>query len=112
MNQLSGEPYTAYIGIDWASTKHDICLQLAGGEEISEIEKERMLMQHLRELNLWEFSYIRHKQGLYSTGQWDNWNGYYQIGFIAEFPEEWWADVKDWYRDDFVELVDAAYAKR
>ena len=33
MNQLSGEPYTAYIGIDWASTKHDICLQLAGGEE-------------------------------------------------------------------------------
>ena len=32
MNQLSGEPYTAYIGIDWASTKHDICLQLAGGE--------------------------------------------------------------------------------
>ena len=33
MNQLSGEPYTAYIGIDWASTKHDICLQLAGSEE-------------------------------------------------------------------------------
>ena len=33
MNQLSGEPYTAYIGIDWASSKHDICLQLAGGEE-------------------------------------------------------------------------------
>ena len=33
MNQLLGEPYTAYIGIDWASTKHDICLQLAGSEE-------------------------------------------------------------------------------
>ena len=33
MNQLLGEPYTAYIGIDWASSKHDICLQLADGEE-------------------------------------------------------------------------------
>jgi len=33
MNQLSGKPYTAYIGIDWANSKHDICLQLAGGED-------------------------------------------------------------------------------
>jgi transposase len=33
MNQLSGEPYTAYIGIDWASSKHDICLQVAGSED-------------------------------------------------------------------------------
>ncbi len=33
MNQFSGEPYKAYIGIDWASTKHDICLQVAGCEE-------------------------------------------------------------------------------
>jgi transposase len=33
MNELSGKSYTAYIGIDWASSKHDICLQLAGSEE-------------------------------------------------------------------------------
>ncbi|MCP5093764.1 MAG: IS110 family transposase, partial [Gammaproteobacteria bacterium] len=33
MNQLSGTPFTAYIGIDWASTKHDICLQVAGSED-------------------------------------------------------------------------------
>jgi transposase len=33
MNQLSGVPYTAYIGIDWASSKHDICLQVAGSED-------------------------------------------------------------------------------
>ena len=32
MTQLSGKSYTAYIGIDWASTKHDICLQVAGSE--------------------------------------------------------------------------------
>ena len=33
MNQLSGKSYTAYIGIDWASSKHDICLQVAGSED-------------------------------------------------------------------------------
>ena len=33
MTQRSGKSYTAYIGIDWASSKHDICMQLAGREE-------------------------------------------------------------------------------
>lgn len=33
MNMLSGKSYTAYIGIDWASSKHDICLQLAGSDD-------------------------------------------------------------------------------
>jgi transposase len=33
MTQLSGKSYTAYIGIDWASSKHDICLQVAGSED-------------------------------------------------------------------------------
>jgi transposase len=26
------QPFTAYVGIDWADTKHDICLQAAGGD--------------------------------------------------------------------------------
>ena len=33
MNQLAGGPYTAYVGIDWADAKHDICVQAAEGEE-------------------------------------------------------------------------------
>src|ERR1700738_2946409 len=27
---LSNQQFTAYVGIDWADTKHDICLQAAG----------------------------------------------------------------------------------
>jgi len=27
MNQLSGKPFTAYVGIDWADAKHDVCVQ-------------------------------------------------------------------------------------
>jgi len=29
---LSTHPFTAYVGIDWADTKHDICLQAADGD--------------------------------------------------------------------------------
>ncbi len=29
---LPTQPFTAYVGIDWADTKHDVCLQVAGNE--------------------------------------------------------------------------------
>ncbi|MDA9981966.1 IS110 family transposase [Gammaproteobacteria bacterium] len=32
MNKQSKASYTAYIGIDWADTKHDVCIQAAGEE--------------------------------------------------------------------------------
>ena len=33
MNYLTGGQYSAFIGIDWADTKHDICLQAAHNEQ-------------------------------------------------------------------------------
>jgi transposase len=30
MSPRSEQPFTAYVGIDWADTKHDICVQAAG----------------------------------------------------------------------------------
>ena len=33
MNHLTEIPFTAYVGIDWADAKHDICVQAAGSEE-------------------------------------------------------------------------------
>ena len=33
MNHYKHGPYTAYIGIDWADSKHDVCLQAAGSEQ-------------------------------------------------------------------------------
>jgi transposase len=32
MKTADNKPFTAYIGIDWADTKHDICIQAAGEE--------------------------------------------------------------------------------
>ena len=31
MNQLADTEYSAYVGIDWAAAKHDICVQAADG---------------------------------------------------------------------------------
>ncbi len=33
MNNLTGGQYSAFIGIDWADTKHDICLQAANNDQ-------------------------------------------------------------------------------
>ena len=87
-------------------------LKVRNNEEVSEIDKHRMISQHLRELNMWELAYVQYRQGLYSPDQWHNWNWYYEIDLIEKLPEEWWGEVKDWYGDDFTKLVDAAYARR
>ena len=33
MHALAEKPFKAYVGLDWADAKHDVCLQGAGGEE-------------------------------------------------------------------------------
>ena len=31
MNTMTMQPYAAFVGIDWADTKHDVCMQAADG---------------------------------------------------------------------------------
>ena len=33
MNHLTDNAFTAYVGIDWADLKHDICVQATGGQQ-------------------------------------------------------------------------------
>ena len=33
MHTLTDKPFTAYVGIDWADSKHDICVQATGGQQ-------------------------------------------------------------------------------
>ncbi len=89
-----------------------IIVKFRHNEDISEVELERILWQKYRELNMWELAFVRHNDGLYSAEQWHIWNRYFDVGFTAEFPEERWTDVKEWYRDDFVKHVDAVYANK
>ncbi len=31
MNTMTINPYVAFVGIDWADTKHDVCMQAVDG---------------------------------------------------------------------------------
>ena len=87
-------------------------LKVRNNEEVSEVDKHRMISQHLREINMWELAYVQYNQGLYSPSQWRGWNTYYGIDLVEKLPEEWWGEVSPWYGDYFVKHVDAAYARK
>ena len=87
-------------------------LKVRNNEEVSEVDKHRMISQHLRELNMWELAYVQYNQGLYSPSQWRSWNRYYGIDLVEKLPQEWWREVRAWYDNDFAKLVDAAYARK
>ena len=48
MNTLASFKFTAFIGIDWADTKHDICIQPAGTEE-REFDRIAHQPQHIEQ---------------------------------------------------------------
>jgi transposase len=48
MNTFSSFEFTAFIGIDWADTKHDICIQPAGSEE-REFDRIAHQPQHIEQ---------------------------------------------------------------
>ncbi len=52
MSRLSHTKFTAYIGIDWADTKHDICIQSAG----SEVREFQRIAHNLKEIERWALS--------------------------------------------------------
>ncbi len=87
-------------------------LKVRNNEEVSVIDKHRIILQHAREINMWELAYVQYNQGLYSADQWHAWNAYYEIDLTEKLPEEWWGEVKVWYGDDFVKHVDAVYASK
>ncbi len=55
MKTADDKPFTAYIGIDWADTKHDICTQ-AAGEEHREFSR---ISHKVDEINEWAQSLYR-----------------------------------------------------
>ncbi len=41
MHKKEERPFAAFVGIDWADRKHDICLWVSGGEK-----RERLVLEH------------------------------------------------------------------
>lgn len=49
MTAPSGSPFAAFIGIDWADVKHDICLQTAGSDQ----REVTTLMHRPQDIDAW-----------------------------------------------------------
>ena len=82
------------------------------GEELSAEEQERFFWDKMQELSTWEIAFNRHRDGLFSTQHWDGWNNYFEASFIPQFSAERWAEVRDFYAEDFQDHVDAVYAEK
>ena len=78
--------------------------------ELTAVEELRVKNQGIRDLFMWELAYVRNQQGLFAPDQWYSWNRSYSTQFTSEFPDDWWAEARQWVRDDFAIHVDAIYA--
>ncbi len=88
-----------------------IYLKQENGEPLNDVEYERFWHQGFRDLLVWELAYVRHQEGLFSDAQWDSWNKAYSFEFPAMYGEAFWAEARQWVRNDFAAHVDAAYAR-
>ncbi len=49
MNTMTINPYVTFVGIDWADTKHDVCIQAADS-----IQREFAVVPHkIEEIDEW-----------------------------------------------------------
>jgi transposase len=56
MTQFTTEAFAAFIGLDWADTKHDICLQAAGSDK-----REFQVLEHRPEvIEAWATGLLQH----------------------------------------------------
>ena len=81
-------------------------------EELTEEEHVRLLWDQSLEISVWEIAFIRYRDGLFSSKQWEAWNNYFVDVFTNQFPAESWAEHRDMVPEDFRNHVDAVYARK
>ncbi len=81
-------------------------------EELTEEEHVRLLSDQLLEISVWEIAFIRYRDGLFSSKQWEAWDNYFVDVFTNQFPAESWAEARHMVPEDFRNHVDAVYARK
>ena len=80
-------------------------------EELTAVEEERFYWDTLQELGTWEIAFNRHRDGMFSSEQWEAWDRYLSSVLPNRLSVESWTEIKEWYADDFRGHVDSVYAK-
>ena len=86
--------------------------KLKQNKELSAEEQERYYWDKLQEIGTWEIAFNRYRDGVFSTVQWEGWNNFYVTSLTNQFSAESWAEVREWYANDFRSHVDAVYASK
>ena len=89
-----------------------IYVKQRNGEELSAEEQERFYWDKLQEISTWELAFNRHRDGLFSTQLWEGWDEYFKASLTEQFPADSWAEVRDFYAEDFQNHLDAVYAEK
>ena len=82
------------------------------GEELSAEEQERFYWDMLQELSTWEVAFNRHRDGLFSTPQWEGWDGYFKASLTDRLPADSWVEIRNFYAEDFQSHIDEVYAEK
>ncbi len=85
------------------------------GQDLSNVENMSMAVFTLRQFNVWEMAYYRHKDGLYTPERWIVVNEGYADGLMNGFSAcdaDCWALWRTGFADDFTEHVDSEYEKK
>jgi hypothetical protein len=89
----------------------DLVVKTRAGEVLSEAEQLRIEYWVLRELNLWELAFSRHREGMMPPSQWISWDESFKDFVISRLPEETWKGYRTGYGEEFKKHVDDAYSK-
>ena len=87
-----------------------IVVRFARQDELTEIEIWRYQSHLARMVNMWEVAFVRHRNGLIETSDWEAWDRSFALGFPERYPQEWWSTWRHGYDSDFASHVDAVYA--
>jgi hypothetical protein len=81
-------------------------------EELTAVEEERFYWDTLQELGTWEIAFNRHRDGMFSSEQWQGWDRFLSTVVPNRLSVESWTEIKEWYAEDFRYHVDSVYANQ
>lgn len=88
---------------------YEIELRASDPQALTDVERLRYSEVIYRAVNIWENAYFKHENGFLSDGQYQAFHNA-NVNWIGCCAPRWtWDEIKDDFRPDFVEMVDAIY---
>ena len=91
---------------------YEIELRALDSQNLTDVERLRYSELIYRAMNVWENAYFKHENGFLSDKQYQAFHDA-NVNWVECCVPRWtWSEIKDDFRSDFVELVDAIYREQ